>query len=216
MIDVAKAKADAEEGLRIAEKATKEPWVTYGQFVDGPEEVGSLVQIAEDGTKADLEFIADSRTRAPEAYRNVVALSEENETLRDALQKVGDERETFIRAHDAMTKHACELEAERDEARAWVRRLTESERVMTCAFCGHAYPPRTPASNHDALTAHVLVCAKHPMRAAELAEEKMTRKAEEHYDRAVKAETERDKLATQLADLKRYASVRERLPEDGE
>jgi uncharacterized membrane protein len=37
--------------------------------------------------------------------------------------------------------------------------------------------------------------------AAEAAEEKMTRKAEEHYDRAVKAEAERDALIAKLASL---------------
>ncbi len=59
------------------------------------------------------------------------------------------------------------LAAERDEARAWVRRLTAAERVLTCAFCGEAYPPGTPESNDAALTAHVRVCAKHPMREVE-------------------------------------------------
>lgn len=59
------------------------------------------------------------------------------------------------------------LTRERDEAREWVRRLTAAERVLTCAFCGEAYPPGTPESNHAALTAHVLVCAKHPMRTVE-------------------------------------------------
>src|SRR5689334_4296191 len=59
------------------------------------------------------------------------------------------------------------LTKERDEARAWVRRLTATERVLTCAFCGEAYPPGTPESNDGALLAHVKVCAKHPMRETE-------------------------------------------------
>ncbi len=59
------------------------------------------------------------------------------------------------------------VRVERDEARAWVRRLTAAERVLTCAFCGEAYPPGTPESNHEALTEHVRVCTKHPMREAE-------------------------------------------------
>ena len=58
---------------------------------------------------------------------------------------------------------------QRDEARDWVRRLTRTERVLTCAFCGAAYPPGTPASNSLQLTAHVLVCERHPMRAVERA-----------------------------------------------
>lgn len=62
-----------------------------------------------------------------------------------------------------------QAERERDEARAWVRRMTSTQRVLTCAFCGEAYPPGTPESNNEALTAHVHVCAKHPMREAERA-----------------------------------------------
>ncbi len=59
------------------------------------------------------------------------------------------------------------LRAERDEARSWVRRLTATQRVLTCAFCGEAYPPGTPESNDAALLAHVKVCVKHPMRDVE-------------------------------------------------
>ena len=36
-----------------------------------------------------------------------------------------------------------------------------------CAFCGTAYPPGTPDTQHALLTAHVRVCPKHPMREAE-------------------------------------------------
>lgn len=60
------------------------------------------------------------------------------------------------------------LTAEREEARDWVRPTTQMSRVLTCAFCGEAYPPGTPDSNHVSLTAHVMVCAKHPMRAVEV------------------------------------------------
>lgn len=59
------------------------------------------------------------------------------------------------------------LIAERDEARAWVRRLTADARVLTCAYCGTAYPPGTPASNATALNEHVRACTKHPLRQAE-------------------------------------------------
>jgi len=41
----------------------------------------------------------------------------------------------------------------------------ESTRTLTCVFCGHAYPPNTPASNHQMLAAHVLVCPSHPAAA---------------------------------------------------
>ncbi|XXX79265.1 hypothetical protein WMF30_10870 [Sorangium sp. So ce134] len=62
---------------------------------------------------------------------------------------------------------AEQLEAERDEARAWVRRLTAAERVLTCVYCGQAYPPGTPDHGAGVLTAHVRVCEKHPMREVE-------------------------------------------------
>ncbi len=38
---------------------------------------------------------------------------------------------------------------------------------LVCCFCGQAYPPGTPDSQHDLLTAHIRVCTKHPMRAVE-------------------------------------------------
>lgn len=68
-------------------------------------------------------------------------------------------------------KHAWaivdELTQERDEARDWVRRMHRDAQVLTCVYCGHAYPPGTPASGSDALTAHIRVCEKHPMRQCE-------------------------------------------------
>jgi hypothetical protein len=39
----------------------------------------------------------------------------------------------------------------------------EKKELLTCAFCGHSYPPGTPPTQHAALTAHVEVCDKHPM-----------------------------------------------------
>lgn len=67
----------------------------------------------------------------------------------------------------AERERADRLLAERDEARAWVRRLTAAERVLTCVYCGQAYPPGTPDHGADVLTAHVRVCEKHPMREVE-------------------------------------------------
>lgn len=71
---------------------------------------------------------------------------------------------------------------ERDEARAfaeqasvahnklladWQESVERGRVVLTCAFCGEEYPADTPPSQHDALTAHVRVCVRHPMRAVE-------------------------------------------------
>jgi hypothetical protein len=35
--------------------------------------------------------------------------------------------------------------------------------ILTCAFCGSAFPAGTPRSQHEALTTHVLHCGKHPI-----------------------------------------------------
>lgn len=48
-------------------------------------------------------------------------------------------------------------------AKHWAR---ESQRV-TCVYCSMAYPPGTPESQHDLLSAHIRVCTKHPMREVE-------------------------------------------------
>lgn len=42
-------------------------------------------------------------------------------------------------------------------------------RVLTCVFCGQAYPPGTPAAQHQALYRHVIECPKHPLARAMLA-----------------------------------------------
>jgi hypothetical protein len=41
--------------------------------------------------------------------------------------------------------------------------LQNRTQVLTCVYCGHEYPPGTPKSNHESLTAHIEVCEKHPM-----------------------------------------------------
>lgn len=35
--------------------------------------------------------------------------------------------------------------------------------VLTCVYCGHAYPQGTPPHGAKVLTDHIKVCAKHPM-----------------------------------------------------
>lgn len=40
-------------------------------------------------------------------------------------------------------------------------------RVLTCVYCGHEYPQDTPAWGNQALTDHIKVCEKHPMRQLE-------------------------------------------------
>ena len=48
-----------------------------------------------------------------------------------------------------------------------MRRLTAAERVLTCAFCGEAYPPGSPTHGVQVLTVHIKSCPKHPIRRIE-------------------------------------------------
>ena len=41
------------------------------------------------------------------------------------------------------------------------------KRILTCVYCGMAYPQDTPAWGSEVLTEHIKVCGKHPMREAE-------------------------------------------------
>lgn len=62
----------------------------------------------------------------------------------------------------------ADLVRERDEARDWVRRITAESRVLTCVYCGHAYPPGSPEHGAEVLTEHIKACEKHPMRGLQL------------------------------------------------
>ena len=73
--------------------------------------------------------------------------------------------------HDDEPAAAIEaLVAERDEARRFgeeaARRYNESL-VLRCAFCNAEYPAGAPPTQHEALTAHVKECPRHPMRGVE-------------------------------------------------
>lgn len=50
------------------------------------------------------------------------------------------------------------------------------ERILTCAYCGHAYPAGTPPHGIELLTEHIQQCERHPMRAV-IAERDMLRNA---------------------------------------
>ena len=92
----------------------------------------------------------------------------------------------MTRERDNEQKRAEQAEAERDEARAWVKDL-HSGMYINCVYCGHRYGPKedTPSSMADVLKAHVEQCPQHPMSAlkAQLAT----------------AEAERDRARDQLA-----------------
>jgi len=38
------------------------------------------------------------------------------------------------------------------------------EQILTCVYCGMAYPVGTPTHGAQVLTDHIKVCEKHPMR----------------------------------------------------
>ena len=42
----------------------------------------------------------------------------------------------------------------------------QKDRVLTCVYCGHEYPPGSPSHGADVLTDHIKICDKHPMKAA--------------------------------------------------
>ena len=50
-----------------------------------------------------------------------------------------------------------------EQLEARLKTIQEDERVLTCVYCGHEYPPGTPASNSEALDAHIRECPKHPL-----------------------------------------------------
>jgi tetratricopeptide (TPR) repeat protein len=180
VIDTTKAKADAEEGLRIAEKATEEPWVcrpsvdAIGDLcVDVISKARGNITVASECGDGDGLFIADSRTRAPEAYRNVIEMADVIDGLNRRLGEAGELYGMALFDNERLTK-------ERNEAIADYNRSIANREQDLAEF--------------RVLSARVT--------AAELAEEKMTRKAEEHYDRAVKAEAERDALRLDVVRLR--------------
>lgn len=63
----------------------------------------------------------------------------------------------------ASADHITALEQQISNYREWVRKLMR-ENTLTCVYCGHEYPPGTPAANDEALTAHIAMCEKHPLR----------------------------------------------------
>jgi len=68
---------------------------------------------------------------------------------------------------ERLTKERDEARAFGEDAAAKHNALLEDRRVLRCAFCDAEYPDGTPATQHEALTAHVMECERHP-----LAEEK--------------------------------------------
>lgn len=134
-----------------------------------------------------------------------------------------------------------ELQRERDEAREWVRRLTARDRVLTCVYCGHAYPPGTPAHGSEVLTAHIAVCDKHPMHSVLVERDALAAKVEafqlasglcvpaeekggdpggvepHHVERYIgKVEAERDEAIKRAEEVARFADSLIDMVDDGD
>ena len=45
--------------------------------------------------------------------------------------------------------------------------MEKSNTILTCVYCGMAYPKGTPTHGAQILTDHIKICEKHPMRDAE-------------------------------------------------
>lgn len=85
---------------------------------------------------------------------------------------------------ESLRTQLAAVTAERDEARDWVRRMHRETQVLTCAFCGEAYPPGTPGHNDERLREHVTKCTKHPLRAEIVRLERDLARAVEERDEA--------------------------------
>lgn len=123
MINTTKMKQDAEEGLRIAEKAPQGPYRQLpgnGHIVGADDYLDTPTHIVTASTypgQQGLVFInpnamklfVDARTRAPEAYRNVIALVEALESEQAPMSPedeklVREARERYEKAYDSFWK----------------------------------------------------------------------------------------------------------------
>ena len=164
--------------------------------------------------RREVENALDHLHRILSAATNVPEVEKRHHQQQAAIDGTGLERANTQEHRDRATLLDAlrAVAAERDEARAWVRKMVHDTQTLTCVYCGHAYPPGTPTHGSDVLTAHIEVCGQHPARKirserdaarAELAQTKqdMERLQQERIiernqllDRAEKAEREKEAL----------------------
>lgn len=175
-----------EKAEKLDRDATPGPWIP-AQTTQTRQEIGAACDAVEAADRPvcaalngnyqnDVAFIAEARALVP-ALAAALHQSEERAQRAEAelaeVAKILDQGNGILDAAEARIKTII---AERDEARDWVRRMTQDSRTLTCVYCGHAYPPGTPAHGSDVLTAHIEQCEKHPAR--RLAQERDAARAE--------------------------------------
>lgn len=75
------------------------------------------------------------------------------------------------------------------EQRRYITDPAERDRVLTCAFCGLAYPEGTPSHKHEALAAHIRQCSDHPIGKEN---RELLAALKQQADRCERAERERE------------------------
>lgn len=99
----------------------------------------------------DIEY-SDAQNRINQLWHSNQELIVRCSKLQENLTKADQEWYAKLQAADAELAEAShELEVLKDG------------RILTCAYCGHAYGPDTPASQSDLLYEHIASCPQHPM-----------------------------------------------------
>jgi hypothetical protein len=189
--------AEAEERARIATETHRATLAGLGEHREARAEaeaerdhfaaaLATRKATAEDlvARLAAAEARVDDVTRGAQHALDLVTakLVEAEAREQAAIARAEQFRNDALEATTASARACGERDAairEREEARDWVRKMHRDQQVLTCVYCGHAYPPGTPASGTEALTAHVSECPKHPLAAAIKRAEAAERRANE-------------------------------------
>lgn len=95
------------------------------------------------------------------------ACSDYRVELEDRIRELEEELSSWRRTAECITTERDDARRFGEGAAAKYNALINGARVIHCAFCDEEYPEGTPATQHEALTAHVKVCPAHPMREVE-------------------------------------------------
>ena len=81
------------------------------------------------------------------------------------------------------------------------RRNQPTETIVTCVYCGMAYPQGTPTHGATVLTEHIKVCEKHPMRLAEKQLELTRQQRDTIFEKLEQAESRMKQLEDALRQI---------------